>query len=191
MALAMLSQDEKRELLHIARGAIACELQRRVYQPPTTGTSGLHEVRGVFVTLRVDRELRGCIGYIESKKPLFHVVAEVAVKAAFDDPRFPPMTTEEFENATIEISILSPLERISSSNEIEIGTHGLVVACGPRRGLLLPQVAIEHELDRQEFLDATFQKAGLAISRQYSSDVEIYSFQAEVVHENDFVVGKA
>ncbi len=186
---AMLSHDEKRELLQIAREAIACALNRTMYQIPVPNTSGLSEPRGAFVTLRVDEELRGCIGYIESKKPVIQVVQEVAAKAALEDPRFPPMTIAEFENATIEISVLSPLHRIQSVEEVQVGTHGLVVACGPRRGLLLPQVAVEHELGRESFLNAAIQKAGLATSQMHSSDFELYVFEAEVVHETDFPVG--
>lgn len=181
----MLSAEEKRELLAVAREAIAGALKGEPYTVPRPSTEGLAQPAGAFVTLRLNHELRGCIGYIESEKPVIQVVAEVAVKAAFDDPRFAPLTPEEFENVTVEVSVLSPLRRIHSVEEIEIGVHGIVVALGLRRGLLLPQVAVEYHLDREAFLEAALRKAGLPPSFRHAPDLEMYVFEAEVVTEAD------
>ncbi len=183
----MLSDDEKRELLTIARDAIECALKGVPFFPQAPSTEGLMQPNGAFVTMRIEHELRGCIGYIESEKSLADVVAEVAVKAALDDPRFSPMTLSEFEYASVEVSILSPLRRIFDVEEIEIGKHGLVVALGMRRGLLLPQVAIEHHLDRKTFLEATMRKAGLPPGAWRLPETEIHVFEAEVVHVIDLL----
>lgn len=185
----MLSHDEKRELLAIAREAIACALKRETYAPRIPTTDGLTQSSGAFVTIRVEHELRGCIGYIESEKPVADVVAEVAVKAALNDTRFQPVTLSEFGRARLEVSVLSPLRRIHSVEEIEIGIHGLAVGIGVRRGLLLPQVATEHHLDSEAFLEATIRKAGLPPSvrclPETETQLEMYVFDAEVVHEAD------
>ncbi len=181
----MLSAEEKRELLAVAREAIASALKGEPYTLPSPATEGLAQPAGAFVTLRLDHELRGCIGYVESEKPVVQVVAEVAVKAAFDDPRFAPLTPEEFEHVSIEVSVLSPLRRIHSVEEIEVGVHGIVVVLGLRRGLLLPQVAVEYHLDRETFLEAALRKAGLPPSYRYAPDLELYVFEAEIVTEAD------
>ncbi len=181
----MLSQDEKRELLAVAREAIASALKGEPYAVPSLATEALAQRAGAFVTLRFGHELRGCIGYVESEKPLVQVVGEVAVKAALEDPRFMPLTREEFEHVTVEVSVLSPLRRIHSVEEIEIGVHGIVVAMGLRRGLLLPQVAVEYSLDREAFLAAALRKAGLPASFRHAPDLEMYVFEAEVVTEAD------
>jgi len=181
----MLSAEEKRELLAVAREAIASALKGEPYTVPSPATEALAQPAGAFVTLRLDHELRGCIGYVESEKPLVQVVAEVAVKAALEDPRFMPLTQEEFEHVTVEVSVLSPLRRIHSVEEIEIGVHGIVVAMGLRRGLLLPQVAVEYHLDREAFVAAALRKAGLPPSVRHAPDLEMYVFEAEVVTEAD------
>lgn len=179
----MLTSDEKRELLQVAREAIASAVRGEPYTTPVPTTEQLARPAGAFVTLRVNSDLRGCIGYIESEKPLLQVVAEVAVKAAFDDPRFPPLRPDEFQHVSIEVSVLTPLRRIHAVDEIEVGVHGIVVTLGLRRGLLLPQVATEHHLDREAFLDAALRKAGLPPSFRHHPDLEIYVFEAEVVSE--------
>lgn len=182
----MLSNDEKQELLRIAREAVSNAVQgktefrrklvKKEYQPS-----------GVFVTLRIEGELRGCIGYIESENPLEDVIAEVAIKAATADPRFTPMTHEEIERASIEISILSPLHRIAGVEEIAIGVHGIVVSVGAHRGLLLPQVAVEHNLDKQAFLEAAMRKTGLPSGIWNLPEVELSVFTAEVFCESEVI----
>ncbi len=181
----MLSNGDKQELLSVARLAIEAKLTGHSISLENSFHETLLQPSGAFVTIRVDHELRGCIGYIESDKPLAHVVAEVAAKAATNDPRFAPMTVPELDVASIEISVLSPPRRIFSIDEIEIGIHGLMVVLGMNRGLLLPQVAIEHGLDRESFFVATLQKAGIPLAMRYIPELEIYVFDAEILHETN------
>jgi len=185
----MLTAVEKRELLGIARDAIGYALHHRSVEGRTVREDALLQPCGAFVTLRSNQQLRGCIGYIESHRPLADTVAEVAVKAAMEDPRFLPLTLSEFEHVDIEISILSPLRRIEGIEEIEIGIHGLLIEQGARRGLLLPQVATEYEWDRQMFLEAVARKAGLAKSAWRDADTKLFVFSAEVVEEADCLEG--
>jgi AmmeMemoRadiSam system protein A len=135
------------------------------------------------VTLRKDHELRGCIGYIESRFPLADVVGEVAVKAAFEDPRFPPLTVSELEEITIEVSVLSPLQPVHDLEEIQVGVHGLLIELAGRRGLLLPQVASEYRWDRETFLENTARKAGLPRNAWKDPQAKIYLFSAEIAGE--------
>ena len=202
----MMSPEEKRELLKIARDAIAAAVRSEFPSEAGWRMRGrgvargskdlpaddkgyrghLAEPRGAFVTIRIRHELRGCIGYIESTDCLGDVVADVAVKAALEDPRFPPLSPEELDQVTIEISILSPLHAIRDIEEIEVGVHGLLMEQGHRRGLLLPQVAGEYGWDRQEFLENTARKAGLPAEAWRDPSTTIYAFTAEIIHEEEF-----
>jgi len=177
----MLTEEEKRELLVVARDAITNTLRQKPVLHRASTFPGLQQKRGVFVTLRIDHDLRGCIGYIEPLRPLGEVVSEVAVKAATEDPRFSPLTLFELDRTTIEISVLSPLHEISSVEEIEVGTHGLVLELGGMRGLLLPQVATEYHWKREMFLEAVSRKAGLPPDAWQNPEVRMYVFTAEVV----------
>jgi AmmeMemoRadiSam system protein A len=112
-------------------------------------------------------------------------VAEVAEKAALEDPRFPPLTLQEFEHTRIEISVLSPLQIISDIDEIVVGKHGLLLELRHARGLLLPQVAGEYGWDRDSFLDNTARKAGLPRNAWKDPDAEIYIFSAEILQEEE------
>ena len=116
---------------------------------------------GAFVTLKINEELRGCIGYITAEEPLINTVIEVAKHAAVEDPRFPSLTRGELDLVSIEISVLSPLKKINDYNEIIIGEHGLLVEEGHKRGLLLPQVAAENNFNVDQFLNSICLKAGL------------------------------
>jgi AmmeMemoRadiSam system protein A len=129
-------------------------------------------------------ELRGCIGYIEPKLPLAVTVQEVAQKAAFEDPRFPELTRQELSVVEIEVSILTPVERVKDIEEIEIGTHGLVVESGATRGLLLPHVATMYHWDREQFLQQTSVKAGLPPDAWKKSGVAIYKFSTETFSDH-------
>ncbi len=153
------SADERRFLLQLAHDSIAAALRRSSWEhvPPSPHLS---EARGAFTTLHLQDRLRGCVGFVQPLRPLYQTVAETAVAAAFNDPRFDPVTDEEAPLLKIEISVLSPLRSITLP-EIEIGRHGLVVTHHFQRGLLLPQVAVEHGWDRETFLAETCQKAGL------------------------------
>jgi AmmeMemoRadiSam system protein A len=138
----------------------------------------------VFVTLHVKENLRGCIGVIETMEPLAASIAHCAAGAALHDPRFSPVRIEELESLQIEISLLSPPLPIRLE-EIEIGRHGLIVAKDRKRGLLLPQVAVEHTLDRETFLAETCRKAGLPRDAWKTDDVQILGFTCEVFSDDD------
>ena len=177
-----LADDEKQALLRIARASIQAELAGK--KPPAAkGQGTLEEKRGAFVSLKKRGHLRGCIGFIEAKKPLAQTVEEMAVAAAFQDPRFEPLRKEELKDMQLEISVLTPLRKIADVGEIEVGTHGLYVRKGSRAGLLLPQVATEYGWDRDTFLKETCRKAGLAPDAWRDPETEIYLFSADVFGE--------
>jgi len=179
----MFTPQEKRELLAIAREAISNVVEATPFRrrPPWQG--GLAQPCGAFVTLRIGGDLRGCIGYIESTEPLADVVASVAVKAALDDPRFPPLTAAEFRRVSVEVSVLSPLRPVSDITTIEIGVHGLLLELGHHRGLLLPQVATEYGWARLEFLANLARKAGLPKDAWSDPEAKLYAFTADIIEE--------
>jgi AmmeMemoRadiSam system protein A len=139
---------------------------------------------GAFVTLHRLGRLRGCIGHIEATEPLAETVIRCAVSAALHDPRFDPTSREEIPDLEIEISILTPPE-IARPEEIEIGRHGLLISRGWQRGLLLPQVAVEHGLSRERFLEETCRKAALAPDAWKEPETEIRVFTCEVFSEKE------
>jgi len=140
----------------------------------------LKENRGAFVTITKKGQLRGCIGYIEGRGPLHKTVEEVAEAAAFGDPRFGSVTEKELPDLEYEISVLTPLQRITDVKEIEVGKHGIYMKKGWNSGLLLPQVATEYGWDRQTFLEHTCQKAGLPTNAWKDKSTEIYIFSADI-----------
>lgn len=180
------SADEKRALLHLARASIGRSLGEQTSVPEGLRSAQLNEPRGVFVTLRTEGELRGCIGFVEGRFPLQEAVCEVAVKAATEDPRFLPVTRRELDDVELEISVLSPLEPVESVEEIVVGTHGVMVDAGYTRGLLLPHVATEYGWDREEFLNHSCLKAGLPPSRWREPGLRIYTFTTETFSDKDF-----
>ncbi|MCX7857973.1 MAG: AmmeMemoRadiSam system protein A [Deltaproteobacteria bacterium] len=174
-----LSNEEKRILKEIARSAIEKKLFKKEKTEITVPAS-LKEKRGAFVTIKKKGELRGCIGYIKGFFPLDKTVEDVAIEAAFHDPRFPPLSKDEWNDVEIEISVLSPMKKIKNIEEIEVGKHGLYIEMWGNSGLLLPQVAVEYGWDRIEFLEHTCIKAGLPKDAWKSKDANIYIFSAEV-----------
>jgi AmmeMemoRadiSam system protein A len=174
-----LSEDERSELLMIARKGIEAAMDGRSVPEPVVHSEMLQQPHGVFVTLRIDGELRGCIGYVEPQLPLASAVQEVAQKAAFEDPRFSRLSETEFAQVEIEISVLSPLVRVSEIQEIEVGKHGLVIDAGFTRGLLLPQVPTAYHWDREQFLRHTAIKAGLPPEAWQKSGVRLFTFTTE------------
>jgi AmmeMemoRadiSam system protein A len=177
-----LTEEEKQALLKIARESIETALDGK--KPEGSVKKGvLEEKRGAFVSLKRRGKLRGCIGFIEPRKPLVKTVEEMAVAAAFQDPRFPPLRKEELQDLKVEISVLTPLRRVADVGEIEVGTHGLYIRRGGRAGLLLPQVATEWRWDRDTFLKETCRKAGLAPDAWRDPETEIYLFSADVFGE--------
>jgi AmmeMemoRadiSam system protein A len=166
----------------LAHQFIAATFERREISliPPT---AHLAEPRGAFTTLYYRSALRGCVGYVLPIKSLYVTVAETARGAAFEDSRFPPVTFDEARELQVSLSVLSPPQLIQP-DQIEIGRHGLVITLGPFRGLLLPQVPVEHEWDRITFLEQTCRKAGLPRTAwQMGANVE--AFTAEVFADPD------
>jgi uncharacterized protein len=174
-----LTDKEKTALLEIAKDAITAKLNKKNMPEVIMDSDNLREKRGAFVTLKKRGHLRGCIGYIKPYKPLGETVQEMAVAAAFNDPRFPSLKVDEVNDLTFEISVLSPFKRIKDIKEIEVGKHGLYIARGFHSGLLLPQVAIEYKWDRETFLKETCYKAGLPMDAWMEKDTEIYIFSAD------------
>ncbi len=181
-----LSTKEKKFLLDQARLVIENKSKGLDQTAGDHFSDTLKEQRGVFVTITKSNQLRGCIGYVEGIKPLFIAVEEMALAAAFDDPRFPPLEDEEVEEIEIEISVLSPLETVSDPSQIEIGKHGIIIEQGLMRGLLLPQVATEYNWDMQTFLEQTCQKAGLPRDAWQDDSTNIKIFSADIFSEKDF-----
>lgn len=178
-----LTDADKEKLLFIARKTIENGLSGEMLPDFKIESEALKELTGVFVTLKKGGELRGCIGYVEPDLPLYMAVEKAAVGAAFRDPRFYPLNADELEDITIEISVLSELEQVSEKEEIEIGTHGLVITLGSNSGLLLPQVPVEQGWNREEFLENIGLKAGLFSESWKDKDAQLYKFTAEVFDE--------
>lgn len=178
----ILDTEAKKTLLELARDAITVTVR--------TGNLPFKEVRdpqleykmGCFVTIKRAGALRGCIGNFSSDKPLCQLVQEMAVSAATRDPRFYPMKEPDLNGFELEISVLSPLTKIESPEEVVIGVHGLYLEKNFARGVLLPQVAVEHGWDRETFLSQTSLKAGLK-KDDWKEGADIYVFTADVFSE--------
>lgn len=138
---------------------------------------------GVFVTLRKVGELRGCVGLLSPKSALHKSVQEMTISAATGDPRFDPVGEDELADINIEISVLTPLRPIENVSEIEVGKHGLCVVKGHRRGVFLPDVAVEMGWDRTTFLRETCRKAGLPSDAWEDDSVELSVFESEKLSE--------
>jgi AmmeMemoRadiSam system protein A len=181
-----LTNEEKKTLLKIARSSIQSVLDGNPFPKKEYKSEALDQPSGVFVTLHIGEDLRGCIGYVEPFYPLAQATQEAAVKAAMEDPRFMPITLTELASITIEISVLSPLSELYDITKIEIGKHGLVIDAGFRRGLLLPQVATEYEWDREQFLNHTARKAGLPPDAWQRKEVKLFTFTVDKFDESEF-----
>jgi uncharacterized protein len=177
-----LSESDRKRILEFARqGVVEAVCHKRLLQD--IPKAEVFEPRcGVFVTLNVAGKLRGCIGVIEAKESLGASIAKCAFGAALEDPRFRPLQPEELPRMHIEVSLLSPPQPILPE-QIEIGKHGLLIEQGVRRGLLLPQVAVEHRLGTEQFLGETCHKAGLPVDAWKASDARIYGFTCEILEE--------
>ncbi|MGA7877630.1 MAG: AmmeMemoRadiSam system protein A, partial [Desulfoferrobacter sp.] len=175
-----LSTEDKALLHRIAKESIEAHCAGK--EPPTFEVSSarLKESRGAFVTLHKNGELRGCIGHIIGDRSLAETVAEMAVAAAFQDPRFPPVTADELPDLDIEISAMTPLRRITDVEEIQVGRDGIIVQQDGHSGLLLPQVATQYGWDRETFLDYTCRKANLPPDAWKDKNTTIYIFSADV-----------
>jgi AmmeMemoRadiSam system protein A len=156
-----LEPGEQLELLVLARSSLESFFQTGAIPSYKPRYAALLVPRGVFVSLHRGPALRGCVGQMSTRDPLHRAVSEMALAAAFSDPRFAPVQRAELTEILIEISVLSELVPLRSPEEIEIGKHGLLLSLGTRRGLLLPQVAAEHGWDAVRFLEETCGKAGV------------------------------
>lgn len=175
-----ISPEDKRLLLQIAHNSITEIITKGAVGKPGIVQGALAWKRGCFVTIKLHGKLRGCIGSFSSEKPLSATVQEMAVAAATRDPRFYPVREEELDALEIEISVLSPLKKIDSIDEIQVGVHGLYIEKDYFRGVLLPQVAIEYGWDRTVFLEQTCLKAGLE-KDAWKKECDIYVFSAEII----------
>jgi AmmeMemoRadiSam system protein A len=180
-----LTESEKSELIALARASVETMIQTKSpLDPPQSASQALNQERGAFVTLREAGVLRGCIGYTSAIKPLTMAVRDTATLAAVQDPRFPPVTVAELPRLEYEISVLSPLRRVTNINQIKIGEHGLIMKNGDSEGLLLPQVPVEQKWDKKTFLEQTCVKAGLEKDCWKDEETDIFSFTALVFAED-------
>ena len=171
------SREERQQLLEYAHEAVTSKLENRVSRP-LSASPHLSEPRGAFTTLYVRDKLRGCVGYPAAVLPLYRTVFETARAAAFEDPRFIPLLPGEAGELRASISVLSPVAPIRPE-DVEIGRHGLIISMGSCRGLLLPQVPVEHGWDRVTFLEQTCHKAGLP-PNAWREGAVVEAFAAEV-----------
>jgi len=174
-----LSEDDRRAVLQLAREAVTEAVVHRRLPERIPKEGVFAERRGVFVTLHVRGRLQGCIGVTDPSEHLGDAIVRCAASAAVEDPRFTPMNKTQLEDLSVEISLLSPLEPIDPE-KIEIGRDGLLVALHAQRGLLLPQVAVEHHLSREQFLEETCRKAGLRREAWQDPEAHIFGFTCEV-----------
>ena len=183
--MALLDADARRALLQRARAAIAHAIGAPPVPIPSPQSPIPEDLRaGAFVTLRVRGALRGCIGYPEPDQPLLAVVERCAVSAALSDPRFPPLSAAEWDEVDLELSVLGPIEPVLDMADVVVGRHGLIVESGRRRGLLLPQVAVEWKWDAAEFAAQTCIKAGLPRDA-CQRGATLFKFEAEVFGDAD------
>jgi AmmeMemoRadiSam system protein A len=182
----LLSPEVRRELLDLARRSIEGYFRREpLPRLASDRAETFGEARALFVTLRKHGELRGCIGTLSPDGELGRTVPRFARRAAFDDPRFPPLTPEELAQCDIEISVLTPPQPVTSAEEIQIGRDGVILELAGRSGLLLPQVATEWGFDRERFLEEVSRKAGLFADAWRDPAARLWRFQAEVFEEGE------
>ena len=176
---ALLSSAALSALLELARGSVVASVEGRAL-PAVPDQLELSWPRGVFVSLHRKGELRGCLGHLEADVPVGEATRRMAVAAARDDPRFLPVTPDELRDLDVEVSVLSPFERIRPEAVVP-GRDGLLIRRGARSGVLLPQVATEHGWDRVALLRAVCQKAALPSEAWQDPATELWAFRAQVV----------
>jgi AmmeMemoRadiSam system protein A len=181
-----LTDKEKKILLSAARESIRAFFSGRNPLEIKYEDYPLLKVNaGAFVTLTKHGTLRGCIGFIQSENFLFDTVCDAALRAAFNDPRFYPLDENELDEIDIEISVMSPPFKMNSYDDITLGVHGLILEDMGRRALLLPQVPIEHKMNKEQYLSAICEKAGLPSLLWKSRDLKMNLFTATVFSEEE------
>ncbi len=182
-----LNENEKKLLLKLARESIKYYFEHEklmiINEKEINLTPALKEIRGAFVTLKINNNLRGCIGHIQGIQELYKDVIENAVNAAFNDPRFMPLSPEELQKVEIEISALTPPEKIDSIDDILIGKHGLIIKKSYNSGVFLPQVPVEQGWNKIQYLENLCYKAGL--KKDDYKQADLYVFTAEVFSEKE------
>ncbi len=177
-----LTHEQERFLLKLARQAIEHHFKKGTPLDVHVHDALLKEKRGAFVTLKVNGELRGCIGYPLPHKPLYETIVEMAVAAATQDFRFEPLSLEEMSHTKIEISVLGLPEAVKNPKDVDVGCHGIIISKGYNRGLLLPQVPLEYNWDRETYLRHGCLKAGLSPD-DWKKGAKIEVFTAQVFSE--------
>jgi hypothetical protein len=185
----LLSLEDGIKAVKLARRAIEIYLESKITISERYG-GVFAEKRGVFVTLRKNNDLRGCIGFPYPYKRLDEAIIDSAIAAATEDPRFPVVKPKEMDEIIVEVTILTPPERIDAKpeelpNYVEIGKHGLIIKKGAFSGLLLPQVATEYNFDAEEFLSQTCMKAGLPPDCWLLKDTEVYRYEGQIFEERE------
>lgn len=184
----MLNKAQKKRLLEIARNSIKTYLKTGKKLDVSESDPQLLVAAGAFVTLHERAELRGCIGNLIGSQPLYLTIRDMAVESSVDDPRFSPIKLNELNNIDIEISVLSPLEKIDSIEKIELGVHGVLLKKGFNSGVFLPQVATETKWSKEEFLsNLCAHKAGLPADAWKDKTTDIYIFSALVFSEKELL----
>ncbi len=184
----IFTREDGKLLIKIARESISAYLNQEKASVDEKLRKRFSEKQGAFVTLNIDGELRGCIGYTEALYPLWETISKAAVAAAVQDPRFPPLTKEELDSVKVEVSVLTKPELMkgkpdSYPKQINIGKHGLVVEKDGYAGLLLPQVFTDYKSDSEKALEMTCQKAGLPSGAWKEPGCRVYSFSAQIFEE--------
>ncbi len=179
-----ISEQDKKIMFNIVRGSIEARLNGTQYTLPDSLPATLQTECGAFVTLHLNQKLRGCIGTFRQDRALSRNIQEMAVAAAFSDPRFDPLSKEEYKNIELEISVLTPMQKIETISQIELGKHGIYIKRGNMTGTFLPQVATETGWTLEEFLGhCSRDKAGIGWDGWKDEETEIYIYEAIVLHE--------
>jgi hypothetical protein len=184
--LPMLNDAQRKRLLQIARESITSHVRDGTRKAFSESDPVLNKPMGAFVTLRERGELRGCIGNMIGRGPLYQTVADMAIESATGDPRFPALSPSEIGKVDIEISVLSEMKKVKSADEVRIPGHGVMVRRAFASGVFLPQVATETGWSKEEFLsNLCAHKAGLPPDAWKDPRTEIYVFTAEVFGEKE------
>jgi AmmeMemoRadiSam system protein A len=185
VAIEPLERGSQRTLLEMARKAILTKVKRGIVPTIEVDDAALQRTGGAFVSLHIDESLRGCIGTLQSEAPLHRTVVEMAVAASTNDTRFPPLALSELRHTMLEISVLTPMKP-SRPEDVVVGTHGIYLVQERRRGVLLPQVAVQHGWNQKTFLEQGCQKAGIARNGWRHEDTMLFTFEATVFSDMDF-----